>query len=128
MNSVLAAGSQCVTQSASLSHFLQTVCYCRDSCDLTDTGQVENYHCQFTYQVLEGDMNNVLPFLLPTNMSPSLFNVGVVRLCTGTGYFQWLGILLLWKEVGQKPYVLAVGGGCFDIFFSSLSNLFALQI
>ena len=40
------------------------------------------------------------------------------------------GVLLIWIIVGQGPIALAVGagGGCFDIFLSSISSLFFLAL
>ena len=40
--------------------------------------------------------------------------------------FQCRGVQLLWMIVGQGPIVLAVGagGGCLDIFLSSIFSLF----
>ena len=39
--------------------------------------------------------------------------------------FQCWGVLLIWITVGQGPTVLAVsaGGGCLDIFLSSILSL-----
>ena len=39
--------------------------------------------------------------------------------------FQCRGVLLIWIRVGQGPTALAVGagGGCLDIFLSSIFNL-----
>ena len=44
--------------------------------------------------------------------------------------FQCRSVLLIWIIVGQGPTVLAVGagGGCLDIFFSSITSLFFLPI
>ena len=43
--------------------------------------------------------------------------------------FQCRGVLLIWVMVGQGPTVLAVGagGGCLDIFLSSISS-FSLSL
>ena len=40
--------------------------------------------------------------------------------------FQCLGVLLIWIRVGQGPTALAVGagGGCLDIFLSSVIHFF----
>ena len=40
-------------------------------------------------------------------------------------HFQSWGVLLIWITVGQGPIVLAVGagGGCLDIFLSSITFL-----
>ena len=48
----------------------------------------------------------------------------VVRRCWVN--FQCWGVLLIWIIVGQGPIVLAVGagGGCLDIFLSSIISLF----
>ena len=42
--------------------------------------------------------------------------------------FQCRGVLLVWVIVGQGPIALAVGagGGCLDIFLSSIFSLFFL--
>ena len=57
-----------------------------------------------------------------------IVNFSDLKILTGTGggrvvrwcwvNFQWRGILLVWKRVGQGPTVLAVGagGGGLDIF------------
>ena len=44
--------------------------------------------------------------------------------------FQCRGVLLVWMIVGQGPIALAVGagGGCFEIFFSSVFSLFFLPL
>ena len=44
--------------------------------------------------------------------------------------FQCRGVLLIWITVGQGPIVLAVGagGGCLDIFLSSIASLFFLPL
>ena len=44
--------------------------------------------------------------------------------------FQCRGVLLVWMTVGQGPIVLAVGagGGCLDIFLSSIFSLFFLPL
>ena len=44
--------------------------------------------------------------------------------------FQYRGVLLIWIKVGQGPTVLAVGagGGCLDIFLSSITSLFFLPL
>ena len=44
--------------------------------------------------------------------------------------FQCRGVLLIWSKVGQGPAVLAVGagGGCLDIFLSSIISLFFLPL
>ena len=44
--------------------------------------------------------------------------------------FQCRGVLLIWNRVGQGPTALAVGagGGCMDIFLSSLISLFFLPL
>ena len=44
--------------------------------------------------------------------------------------FQCQGVLLTWITVGQGPIVLAVGagGGCLDIFLSSITSLFFLPL
>ena len=40
--------------------------------------------------------------------------------------FQCQGVLLIWIRVGQGPTALEVGagGGCLDIFLSSVTSLF----
>ena len=42
--------------------------------------------------------------------------------------FQYRGVLMLWISVGQGPTAFAVGagGGCLDIFLSSVVSLFFL--
>ena len=52
----------------------------------------------------------------------------VVRWCRVN--FQCRGVLLIWIRVEQGPTVLAVGagGGCLDIFFSSIVSLFFLPL
>ena len=65
-----------------------------------------------------------------------LFSVGgggggggrVVRWCWVN--FQCRGVLLIWIRVGQGPTALAVGagGGCLDIFLSSVIFLFFLPL
>ena len=44
--------------------------------------------------------------------------------------FQCRGVLLIWMIVGQGPIALAVGagGGCLDIFLSSIFFLFFLPL
>ena len=44
--------------------------------------------------------------------------------------FQCRGVLLVWMIVGQGPIALAVGagGGCLDIFPSSIFSLFFLPL
>ena len=44
--------------------------------------------------------------------------------------FQCRGVLLIWIIVGQGPTALAVGagGGCLDIFLSSIISLFLLPL
>ena len=44
--------------------------------------------------------------------------------------FQYRGVLLFWISVGQGPTVLALGagGGCLDIFLSSIISLFSLPL
>ena len=44
--------------------------------------------------------------------------------------FQCRGVLLIWIIVGQGPTALAVGagGGCLDIFLSSIVSLFFLPL
>ena len=43
---------------------------------------------------------------------------------------QYRGVLLIWIIVGQGPIVLAVGagGGCLDIFRTSITSLFFLSL
>ena len=52
----------------------------------------------------------------------------VVRWCWVK--FQCWGVLLIWMRVGQGPTALAVGagGGCLDIFLSSIVSLFFLSL
>ena len=52
----------------------------------------------------------------------------VVRWCWVN--FQCRGVLLIWIRVGQGPTALAVGagGGCLDIFLSSIVSLFFLPL
>ena len=52
----------------------------------------------------------------------------VVRWCWVN--LQCRGVLLIWIIVGQRPTVLAVdaGGGCLDIFISSIISLFSLPL
>ena len=54
--------------------------------------------------------------------------VRVVRCCWVN--FLCRGILLIWIIVGQGPTVLAVGagGGCLNIFLSSIISLFFLPL
>ena len=72
-----------------------------------------------------GEILKIIPKL---SLLPFLSGGGrVVRWCWVN--FQCWGILLIWIEVGQGPYVLAVraGKGCLDIFFlSSIVSLFFL--
>ena len=44
--------------------------------------------------------------------------------------FQYQGVLLIWIIVGQGPTALVVGagGGCLDIFLSSIISLFFLPL
>ena len=44
--------------------------------------------------------------------------------------FQCWGVLLIWIIVGQGPIVLALGagGGCLDIFVSSVTSLLFLPL
>ena len=42
--------------------------------------------------------------------------------------FQWQGILLIWKIVGQGPIALAVGAGGVWTFFSHQSSFFFLSL
>ena len=44
--------------------------------------------------------------------------------------FQCRGVLLVWMIVGQGSIALAVGagGGCLDIFLSSIFSLFCLPL
>ena len=44
--------------------------------------------------------------------------------------FQCLGVLQIWKIIGQEPIAIAVeaGGGGLDIFFSRLSVLFSFSL
>ena len=44
--------------------------------------------------------------------------------------FQCRGVLLIWSRVGQGPTTLAVGvgGGCLDIFLSSIISFFFLPL
>ena len=44
--------------------------------------------------------------------------------------FQCRGVLLIWVIVGQGPIALAVGagGGCLDIFVSSITSIFLLPL
>ena len=44
--------------------------------------------------------------------------------------FQCWGVLLIWIIVGQRPVALAVGagGGCLDIFLSSVLSLLFLPL
>ena len=44
--------------------------------------------------------------------------------------FQGRGVLLIWIIVGQGPIALVVGagGGCLDIFLSSITPLFYLSL
>ena len=44
--------------------------------------------------------------------------------------FQCRGVLLIWIIEGQGPIALAVGagGGCLDIFLSSITSLFFLPL
>ena len=63
------------------------------------------------------------------NLSPFPQGGGlVVRWCWVN--FQYRGVLLIWKIVGQGPTVLevSVGGGCLDIFLSSIFSLFFLSL
>ena len=52
----------------------------------------------------------------------------VVRWCWVN--FQCRGVLLIWIRVGQGPIALAVGagGGCLDVFLSSMISLFFLPL
>ena len=52
----------------------------------------------------------------------------VVRWCWVN--FQCRGVLLNWIRVGQRPTAFAVvaGGGCLDIFLSSIISLFFLPL
>ena len=52
----------------------------------------------------------------------------MVQLCWVN--FQCWGVLLIWIRVGQGPTVLSVsaGGGCLDIFLSSIISLFFLPL
>ena len=52
----------------------------------------------------------------------------VVRTCWVN--FQCRGVLLIWIIVGQGPIALAIGagGGCLDIFLSSITSLFFLPL
>ena len=52
----------------------------------------------------------------------------VVRRCCVN--FQCWGVLLIWIIVGQGPVALAVGagGGCLDIFLSSVLSLLFLPL
>ena len=44
--------------------------------------------------------------------------------------FQCRGVLLVWIRIGQGPTAFAVGagGGCLDIFLSSIISLFFLPL
>ena len=61
-------------------------------------------------------------------VSISLGGGRVVRWCWVN--FQCWGVLLIWIIVGQGPIVLAVdaGGGCLDIFLSSIISLLSLPL
>ena len=52
----------------------------------------------------------------------------VVRRCWVN--FQCRGVLLIWIIVGQRLIALAIGagGGCLDIFLSSVTSLFLLPL
>ena len=52
----------------------------------------------------------------------------VVRWCWV--HFHCRGVLLIWVRVGQGPTALSVGagGGCLDIFLSSIISLFFLPL
>ena len=52
----------------------------------------------------------------------------VVRWCWVN--FQCWGVLLIWIIVEQGPTALVVdaGGGCLDIFLSSITSLFSLAL
>ena len=66
---------------------------------------------------------------LPSNAATPLAVGGlVVQRCLVN--FEHQGLLLLWITVGQGPTALTVGagGGCFDIFLSSIISLFFLPI
>ena len=42
--------------------------------------------------------------------------------------FQCRVVILIWIMVGQGPTALAVGGGCLDIYQSSVISLFLLPL
>ena len=52
----------------------------------------------------------------------------VVRRCWVN--FQYRGVLLHWMIVGQGPFALAIGagGGCLDIFLSSVISFYLLPL
>ena len=64
----------------------------------------------------------------PTNQSWDAGGGRVVRRCCVN--FQCQGVLLIWITVGQGPTALAVGagGGCLDIFLSSMFSPFFLPL
>ena len=42
--------------------------------------------------------------------------------------FQCLGVLLIWIIVGPIALAVVAGGGCLDIFLSSIFSLFSLSL
>ena len=56
--------------------------------------------------------------------------LGVVGRCEGALGVSAGGVLLIWMMVGQGSIALAVcaGGGCLDIFLSSIFPLFFLRL
>ena len=66
--------------------------------------------------------------LTPTKLAEELGGGRVVRRCWVN--FQCRGVLLIWIIVRQGPIALVVGagGGCLDIFLSSITPLFFLPL
>ena len=67
-----------------------------------------------------------LPYCNPNGRTTRHGGGRVVRWCWVN--FQGQGVLLIWIREGQWPTALAVGagGGCLDIFLSSIISLFFL--
>ena len=61
--------------------------------------------------------------------SHEMLGDGRVKQCCWVN-FQCRGVLLIWSIVGQGPTSLTVGagGGCLDIFLSSVISLFFLPL
>ena len=82
--------------------------------------------------------NSIFPRLAGTLTYLHILTVKNGTSCLGGGWvvrrcwvhFQCQGALLTWLTVGQGPIVLSVGagGGCLDIFLSSITSLFFLPL